>query len=73
MISITRKDVTHIVSNETDSISRSVAVEGRKLWLPLQDPQYFNTDRSKAVPFCDSLLLLFLAVRIYTLVHLLCE
>ena len=45
----TRKDVTHIVSNQIDSIARSVTVEGMKLGLPVYAPQYFNTERSKAV------------------------
>ena len=40
---------------------------------PVKAPQYFNTDRSKAVPLVCSLLLLIFAVRIYTLVYLLCE
>ena len=32
---LTRKDVTHIVSNQIDSISRAVTVEGMKLGLPV--------------------------------------
>ena len=30
---LTRKDVTHIVSNQIDSISRAVTVEGMKLGI----------------------------------------
>ena len=39
-LTITRKDVTHIVPNQIDSISRAVTVEGMKLGTGLSPPVF---------------------------------